>query len=389
MNLYKFKRTLKPYNMAIISVFIAVLSMNIVSLISMTGKKAIARELDGVGMNGMSVSLYNAYKENITDITLYDALEKCSFVDTLTPVLYDYAQVNFNTGTQINSMCWGISPTAEKIVNLEKVHGRMFSDYDIENKEFVCLIDEDMAVAAYGRSNIIGKELYVTVSNGVYRFEIIGIVNKTSSVLNGMSGEIIPDFIYIPFTTMENIYLKQNLDQILINVSDDSTDEKSIETYLKENINFSGPVTMKITNLSEQRDSINKIVDIAFLALFAVSCVAIIVCSISVAASVNTAVTSAKHDIGIKISLGARKTDIMIEFLLYSLAACILGIISGTFIGLILIFFINLFFSYTVSYDLSLLMRGISATIFLTVIFSIYPSWQAASLVPVKALSRE
>ena len=389
MSLYRIKRSLKPYNMAILSVFIAIFSINAVSLISMAGKKEIAKELDGVGLNGMSVSAYDSYNENITDINLYDLLEKYEEIDTLTPVLYDYAQLDFTSGVQLNSMCWGISPTAEKIVNLERIHGRMLNESDINNKSFVCLIDESMAINAYGRSNIVGKNLYLTISSGIYSFEIVGIVNKTSSVLNGLSGEIIPNFIYIPFTTMENIYYKENLDQILININNNNIDENNLYEYIKNTGIFSDNITLKITNLSRQRETINNIVEIAFLALFAVSCVAVIVCSISVATSVNTAVINAKHDIGIKISLGAGRADIMYEFLFYSLIACLIGILAGTAGGTLLLVAVNIIFKAGYSYDWGLLIRGISVTIFLTIIFSIYPSWQAASLLPVKALNRE
>ena len=389
MSLYRIKRSLKPYNMAILSVFIAIFSINAVSLISMAGKKEIAKELDGVGLNGMSVSAYNSYNENITDINLYDLLEKYEEIDTLTPVLYDYAQLDFTSGVQLNSMCWGISPTAEKIVNLERIHGRMLNESDINNKSFVCLIDESMAINAYGRSNIVGKNLYLTISSGIYSFEIVGIVNKTSSVLNGLSGEIIPNFIYIPFTTMENIYYKENLDQILININNNNIDENNLYEYIKNTGIFTDNITLKITNLSRQRETINNIVEIAFLALFAVSCVAVIVCSISVATSVNTAVINAKHDIGIKISLGAGRADIMYEFLFYSLIACLIGILAGTAGGTLLLVAVNIIFKAGYSYDWGLLIRGISVTIFLTIIFSIYPSWQAASLLPVKALNRE
>ena len=159
--------------------------------------------------------------------------------------------------------------------------------------------------------------------------------------------------------------------------------------YIKNTGIFSDNITLKITNLSRQRETINNIVEIAFLALFAVSCVAVIVCSISVATSVNTAVINAKHDIGIKISLGAGRSDIMYEFLFYSLIACLIGILAGTAGGTLLLVAVNIIFKAGYSYDWGLLIRGISVTIFLTIIFSIYPSWQAASLLPVKALNRE
>ena len=389
MNLYKIKKMLKPYNMAVISVFISVFSIAVVSLISMAGKKEITKELDGVGLNGMAVTVYNSSNENVTDINLYNTLQDYDEIDTLTPVLYDYASLTFSTGYETDSMCWGISPTAEKIVNLEKLHGRMLTEIDVDNSAFVCLVDESLAQSAYKRSNIVGKKVQLSVPAGMFTFEIIGIVNKTSSVLNGMSEDVIPHFVYIPFTTMESIYRKTNLDQILVNVKDETVDENSILSYLDSQMYNSAPVTVEISNLSRQRDTINSIVDTAFMALFAVSCVAVIVCSISVASSVNTAVSNAKHDIGIKISLGARKTDIMAEFLFYSLCACITGIVVGTSAAVLLLVIINVLLSVEYTFDYMLLTAGISATILLTIIFSLYPSRQAASLTPVKALNRE
>ena len=389
MNLYKLKKILKPYNMAVLSVFISVFSVSAVSLISMAGKREISQELDGVGLNGMSVKVFNSYGENITDLNLYNILENCTKIDTLTPVLFDYAGVEFSNGYTTESMCWGISPTAEKIVNLERIHGRMLTERDIENSSMVCMIDENLALQAYGRSDVTGKNIFISAPGGIYNMEIVGIVNKTSSVLNGISGEIIPDFIYIPFTVMERIYQKNNLDQILINVSDENTDDEAIKDYVTRYSSSENSIRMEITNLSQQRDAINNIVDTAFLALFAVSCVAVIVCSISVAASVNTAVSNAKHDIGIKISLGARKTDIMMEFLIYSVFACIIGISGGTACGVLLLMLVNVITSTAYTFDYVLLIRGISATIFLTIIFSLYPSRQAAGMTPVKALNRE
>ena len=389
MEFTNLKKSLKPYSMAIVSVFIAVLSMSIVSLISMAGKSLIAKELDGIGLNGMSVSAYNSFEENITDNELYDILYNCRDISLLTPVLYDYATIDFSSGVQLESMCWGISPMAEDIVNLDLLHGRMFTRADISNSSFVCLVDENISLTGYDRSNIVGKELFVTFGDGVYKFEVVGIVNKTSSVLNGLSGEIIPNFIYIPYTTMENISGDKGIDQILINVADDQVTEQTIEDYIRRSGQLDRKTSLKITNLSTQRNSINNIVNTAFLALFAVSCVAVIVCSISVATSVNTAVSNARHDIGIKISLGARKIDIMAEFLFYSALACCIGIAFGIAGGWVVMTVANTFLHSSYTFDLSLLLWGISATILLTIIFSLYPSYQAASLLPVKALSRE
>ena len=374
--------------MAMISVFISIFSLSVVSMISSVGKEKINAELDGVGMNGMTVTAYSNYKENITDIALYNSLRKCDYVNRITPVRYDTMEISLSNGNELQCLCWGISPMAKDVVNLKQMYGRGISDGDINNSSLVCLIDESIALQNYGRSNITGKDLYITTDSGVHKLEIIGVVNKTSRLLNGMSGDIIPNFIYLPFTTMENISFEKGFDQLIINIKEGTTVENIIG-YIKSNAVLPMYSTIEISDLSRQRDNINNITEIAFLMLFAISCVALIVCSISVATSVSSAVSQAKHDIGIKISIGASKLNIMSEFLILSVSACLIGIFFGISIGYISLGIVNFILKETFSFDTSLLATGVSATIFLTATFSLYPSYKAASMIPIKALSRE
>ena len=374
--------------MAMISVFISIFSLSVVSMISSVGKEKIKAELDGVGMNGMTVTAYSNYKENITDITLYNSLRKCDYVNRITPVRYDTMEISLSNGNELQCLCWGISPMAKDVVNLKQMYGRGISDGDINNSSLVCLIDESIALQNYGRSNITGKDLYITTDSGVHKLEIIGVVNKTSNLLNGMSGDIIPNFIYLPFTTMENISFEKGFDQLIINIKEGTTVENIIG-YIKSNAVLPMYSTIEISDLSRQRDNINNITEIAFLMLFAISCVALIVCSISVATSVSSAVSQAKHDIGIKISIGASKLNIMSEFLILSVSACLIGIFFGISAGYISLGIVNFILKQTFSFDIGLLATGVSATIFLTATFSLYPSYKAASMIPIKALSRE
>ena len=388
MGIYNIRKLLKPYFTSILSVYISVLSFCVVSVISMAGKNAIAKELDGIGMNGMTVTIYNAAGENITDDTLYSTLSAYDKITRLTPVIYQSATITLPNGTEMPCICWGISPMAKDIVNLKQLYGRILSQYDVDNNRFVCMIDENIAFGTYGRSNITGKYRYINLNDSINEFEIIGTVNKTSSVLNGMSGETIPDFVYIPYSTMNNISNLKGFQQIIVNVTED-TNEDMIKNYLSSNIQLPINSKIDINNLSQQRESINNIVNIAFMALFAVSCVAIVVCAISVASSVNAAVTASKHDIGIKISLGASIFDIMKEFLVLSVLACLIGILSGFITSTIMIAILNIILKTAFYFDYQLIMYGVSATILLAIIFSLYPSYKAASLVPIKALSRE
>ena len=388
MGIYNIKKLMKPYFTSVLSVYISVLSFCVVSVISMAGKNAIAKELDGIGMNGMTITVYNAAGENITDDTLYNILFDYDRITRLTPVIYQSATITLPNGAEMPCICWGISPMAKDIVNLKLLYGRILSQYDVNNNSFVCMVDENVAQGTYGRGNITSKQRYITLNNSVREFEIIGTVNKTSSVLNGMSGETIPDFVYIPYTTMNSISDLKSFHQIIVNVDED-IDEELMKSYISSNMQLPINSKIDITNLSQQRESINNIVNIAFMALFAVSCVAIVVCGISVASSVNAAVTTSRHDIGIKISLGASIFDIMKEFLTLSVLACIIGILAGFLTSIVIIATINIIFKTAFYFEYQLIMYGVSATILLAIIFSLYPSYKAASLVPIKALSRE
>ena len=388
MGIYNIKKLMKPYFTSVLSVYISVLSFCVVSVISMAGKNAIAKELDGIGMNGMTITVYNAAGENITDDTLYNILFDYDRITRLTPVIYQSATITLPNGAEMPCICWGISPMAKDIVNLKLLYGRILSQYDVNNNSFVCMVDENVAQGTYSRGNITGKQRYITLNNSVREFEIIGTVNKTSNVLNGMSGETIPDFVYIPYTTMNSISDLKSFHQIIVNVDED-IDEELMKSYISSNMQLPINSKIDITNLSQQRESINNIVNIAFMALFAVSCVAIVVCGISVASSVNAAVTTSRHDIGIKISLGASIFDIMKEFLTLSVLACIIGILAGFLTSIVMIATINIIFKTAFYFEYQLIMYGVSATILLAIIFSLYPSYKAASLVPIKALSRE
>ena len=204
-----------------------------------------------------------------------------------------------------------------------------------------------------------------------------------------MSGETIPDFVYIPYTTMKNLNNSSSFHQIIINVNNSDINEDAIKRYITANTQLPINTVLSITNLSQQRESINNIVNVAFFTLFLISCVAIIVCGISVASSVNTAVINSRHDIGIKISLGASRFDIMKEFLFLSILSCIIGVVAGFVSSIVLLILLNLILKTVYYFDYKLIMYGVSATILLAVIFSLYPSYKAAGLIPIKALSRE
>ncbi len=387
--LIKLSKELHPFKTAIISVVVSVVSAFIVSIIASTGKQLITDEMNSLGINGISVSAYSNSGENHTNDTLFNTIQSFSTTLNASPVIYNAASVSFTNGKSLNTMAWGINKQAANIISLNVIHGRNINQSDISSGAPVCLVDEKIAQKIYKRSNITGKIITVSIGGRTATLEIIGTVQKGSNILNNLAGDAVSNFIYMPYTTLKNLSGKNSYDQIVFTSSDASKTPNEFKEKLVDANYIYRNKTIKLTNLSNQKEQIISITDTAFLSLFIISCVSVIVCSMAVAASVNTAILARQKDIGIKMSMGAGRFDIIREFLLSSVVACAVGIIISVLSMEILINTISLFTPYKINIDYSLILISIFATMFLTVIFSFVPSYNASKISPIQALSRE
>ena len=380
---------LKPFRTSMFAVIIAVLASFGVTVVSSLGKQIINKEMTAMGMDSMTVCAYNTNGDNLTDNTLYDNISNMSEVINASPVLYETMDITFSNGITAEVMGWGIDNSALQIITLNIIDGRMFTKEDIDANAYVCVVDKTLVENAYKRTNINGKKINITVNGRTIAFTVIGTMEKSSGILNTMTGSVIPDFVYIPYTTMQRISTKSAFDQIIFTSKDTNQTATEFKQKLVDLNRGYQNKAIKLTNLSSQKENIDKIVDIAFLSLFAVSCIAVIVCSVSVASSVNTAVISKQKDIGIKISMGASQWDIAKEFLLCAITSCVTGVTISFLIMVLAIIIINNILSYKLILETSLIVISIFATIILTAMFSLIPSCNAAKMSPIKALNRE
>ncbi len=379
----------KPFKSAIFTVFITIIAAVSVSFITSLGKQIIKNELDSAGMNALSASAYKANGENATGNELYKSILEMPDTKNATPIVCDTAKVSFSTGKSADVMMWGINDNASSIVSLNVAAGRMINEGDIQSSSHVCLIDKNLAERIYKRTNINNKKITVYIGNKTAVLNIIGTIEKESNVLNALIGNVVPDFIYVPYTTMLSLSDKSGFDQIVFTSENMLQSSKELKQRLvKEDYKYYNQ-KISLTNLSAQKKQIEKISDTAFIALFMVSCVAVLVCSMSVGASVNTAVISKQKDIGIKMSLGANRRDITTEFMIAAILSCLAGIILALFTMIPIVIFIKYAMPIKFKIDIFLIALSIFATIILTAVFSFTPSYAASKISPIKALKRE
>ena len=363
-----------------VGVAAVLITMNIGSF----GKTAVNEEIDGLGIGEISVSLKN-YDAPLTQNEL-ETIESLSYVESAMPLVFETTNAALNN-KQVPIYLWGIDRNADKTISLSLLNGRFFNSGDIAAASRVCIIDSKFALENYGTNNVLGKKMVINNGESSAKYEIIGIVKTGSGLLQNVMGGFIPDFVYIPYSTMQNNMLSNNFTQIVIKTdqrSDDETAEKEILKKIERNTNLNDAYI--VNNLSKQKQSLNNILEIFSAVLSGIGAISLIVAGMNIMNVMLVSVKERTREIGIKKSIGATKGSIVFEFLaesaVISMLGCMIGLLLGNGISLAL----AAFFGLTLTFRIDIMILLLGFTVLIGTVFGIYPAFKAASLKPVEAL---
>lgn len=376
-----FRNKLRSF-LTILGIAVGVTSVVLVSSIGEIGTAAIDSELSEMGMDSLVIS---ASELNENDL---QAVKDVSNVSDAIPLMNKVTTVSMRNKT-ISAMVWGVNEDADKVVNLEIKYGRLLNRGDIAQKNHVCVIDEAIANDMYKRGNITGKTIEVLINGNKAEFEIVGVVRSGVNTLQNMLGGFIPDFVYIPYSVMQDYTNSYKFDNITVKLND-KTDSENAAQVIENMLNVSKEKTgVKVENLLQQKEKMNNIMNIASVALSVVAGISLIVSGISIMTVMLVSVSERTREIGIKKSIGATTYAIMYEFLLESVLITLIGGVIGFVIGAglsaLMCFAVGLPAAVSVNTAISVLIISVATG----VLFGVYPARKAAMLRPVDALRHE
>lgn len=269
------------------------------------------------------------------------------------------------------------------IINKDSViEGRFFTLYEQYSKEKVCIVGPKIAKnIAKNYKEAINQNLKI----GNYNFRIIGILKERG--YNQNLGDL-DSRIIIPLTTALMLRGDQNLNFLIVQTKD----SQNLEMY-KQKLIFvlkqkRGKLNFVIAKQEDLLSAMNEILNILTLTLAGIAGISLIVGGIGIMNIMLVSVTERYKEIGIRKAVGARKKDILIQFLTES---AFLGLIGGS-IGIVLsIISGNILGAFDVPYNLSLftLMLGFLFSLLIGLIFGVLPAMRAANFDPIQALRSE
>jgi putative ABC transport system permease protein len=315
-----------------------------------------------------------------------DSLSKLNNVMAISPVVYTQGQViygkqNWQTSIQ------GVSPAYHKIRNWQVTQGFFFNDAEAISAKTVVVLGDTVAKNIFGQAgeNPIGKE--ISLRGQLYR--IIG-------VLAPKGGFNQDDTVLIPFQTavarlgvgrsagIEGIQLQTESANHVNTVVEEvkSTLRKNHRLLTGENDDF------KITTSDQLMEQSQQISGVITFLLVGIAAISLTVGGIGIMNIMLVSVTQRTREIGLRMSIGARRRDIRNQFLIEALVLCLAGGGSGLLFGLLIGFGMTSAFGMPSIISLTTIISPFVISTAIALVFGIYPASRAARLDPVVALRR-
>lgn len=369
---------------------IGVASVVIIGNISQCGSDAVNRELDSLGLSGLTISSSSIGNE--ATMLTSDDLETISCnnnVEQAMPVMIENTTVYDKKDNSLNTLLWGIDSKASQIVSLKLLYGRYINNLDVNTCSNVCMVDEKFSKLVYSRENIVGKKVSILCGGSVEEYEVVGIIKTGSGLLQNFIGDYIPNFIYMPYSTMQNAIGRKSFDQIAVKVKSNAEVETVGTDIVSKLSRMSGNNNYQANNLSKQKDGLTNLLNIVTVVLSAVGAVALLVASLSIMTVMLVSVNERTREIGIKKSIGAKKRVILLEFLLEALFLSLTGCFFGVVLGNLISYVGAISIGFYMSVRGDIILMSVAFSVITGVIFGVYPAAKASNLNPVDALRND
>ncbi|EKB47531.1 ABC transporter permease [Cecembia lonarensis] len=313
------------------------------------------------------------------------------------------------SGVRRSAKLVGITPAYFEVLDFQLLEGRMFSEENMRNGEPVCIIGKAVANKFFPKENPLGKR----IKSGSQWLEIIGIMEERYVSEQSISKLGIRDFnmdVYIPIQTM--LVRFKNRDLVLASNLEDNNNRRSDNYHQLDKIVIQveesdalNPTAEVVTKLLERRH--NRVIDfevtipelllkqqqrtqnIFNIVLGAIAGISLLVGGIGIMNIMLASVLERIKEIGLRLSLGAKKSDIVNQFLFEAVMISVSGGLIGVILGIILAQLVARFgdFPTVITLPSILLSFGVAATVGL--IFGIAPARKAASQDPITSLRYE
>ena len=316
-------------------------------------------------------------------------LAQQSFIDSATPTVNASPTIRHGNKDYTGNLT-GVGDQYFQVQNIPITAGRNFSARDIDDYAALAILDKKGAETLYNSTatdNYASALGQVLLLNNV-PVRIIGIADTDKQNRFGGSNSI---NVYMPYTSAMNRLLGRNhVSSITLRISDNADPVAAEDAITRILTRRHGSKDFSLFNSDSLRKAITSSTQVFTLLISAIAAIALVVGGIGVMNIMLVSVTERTQEIGIRMAVGARQSDILMQFLIEALMLCLLG---GA-LGIALAYGIGWLFNQSgaeirLIYSTSSVIAAVICSSSIGILFGYLPARNAARLDPVEALSRE
>ncbi len=382
--------------LSMLGIFIGVAAVIAMLALGQGAKENIAKSLSALGSNLLivmpgSTQMHGVSLEagSVTRLTIQDAdaLAKIPIIKRVGPNANGRGQVvyenkNWNTRVQ------GVAENYPDIRAAVPAKGRFFTKGELIGREKVAVIGKTVINQLFDEGE---NPLEAIIKINSMNFRIIGILPEKGAT--GWRDN--DDVIVIPYTTaMYRVFGKEFLDSIDVEVSEiqqmeeAQKDIKKVITY-RHHLSKKDENSFSIRNMADIQEAMSSTTKTLAWLLGSIATISLLVGGIGIMNIMLVSVTERTKEIGLRKAIGARKKDIMIQFLIESIVMTSLGGISGIFMGVGISMLLASLADWPTSISSFSIILATTFSIGIGMGFGIWPARQASNLNPVEALRFE
>jgi putative ABC transport system permease protein len=360
-------------------------------------QQSIKRSIDSMGSNlfvilsgsssssGSRSASGSSSTLNMNDATAIGDLED---IGAFAPISVGNAQIIY-AGNNSNTAIVGTTPSYFSIRRWDVESGELFSDADIRSANRVALVGKTVVENLFGDEiDPIGKTIRIKKSP----FTIVGVLEGKGQSFDGRDQD---DTIIVPITTAQRKLFGNQIPGSVRMIMAQAKSEKymgvaedTINVLIRQrhNIRENAESDFSIRNLTAMAKTASETTKTMSMLLGAIASISLLVGGIGIMNIMLVSVTERTREIGIRMAIGAREKDILLQFLLEACVISIVGCVIGVALGLSGAMLIKKMFGAEILISMQSIVLAFSVAASVGVFFGYYPASKAAKLHPIEAL---
>lgn len=365
--------------LTMLGIIIGVFSVIVMVSMGQGATASVTQSIEGMGSNLLNISLTNRTirfsNDNLNEVSMLEG------VDLLSPNINWAAPVKYGLNNEAGTSIVGVNENYLAINGHAMMAGRSINPLDIENRNKVVLLGSEISETLFGQFNPIDE----SISLSGIKYIVIGVLEEKESTLFGNNNNM----VLIPYTTGMRQFSTNSISSLTVQGADAATIDKTqsnIEEYLMA---LYGTDSYRIFNQEQLLSTLNEITGVLTLLLGGIAGISLLVGGIGIMNIMLVTVSERTREIGVRKAIGARRSNILFQFLIESSVISGIGGIIGIMLGMLANWLISTAFEIPISASLQVILIAFLFSLFVGVFFGMYPANKASKLKPVDALRYE